>query len=116
MIAHYLVFIGMTVDSIFIWIGYFTTRWIIKTQLANDMTILYKAPGAVQVNDSNTEGSFTRAVSSSAIILSVWLVTRYGYHASMHFTILCTFRFAFDITRLFNKLKPGIKEMLYIFC
>ena len=44
-IAHYLVFIGIAVDSIFIWIGYFIARWVIKTQLANDMTILFKAPG-----------------------------------------------------------------------
>ena len=56
MIAHYLVFIGITVDSIFIWIGYFIARWVIKTQLSDDITILFKAPGHSRLTEAIGSG------------------------------------------------------------
>ena len=63
MIAHYLIFVAITLECIFIWIGYFTARWVINVQLANDMTILYKSPVAVEVNDdTHTEDSFKSLV------------------------------------------------------
>ena len=50
--AHYLLFLAFTVESIFIWIGYIFAKWLVtRAQLANDMLVMYKDPTAAPVND-----------------------------------------------------------------
>ena len=116
--AHYLLFIGWTGESIFLWITYIFVKWALtRPQLSNDMSELYRDP---KVNDNQYEvyvgvSKNLRAITSTAIVLTSWLITRYGYHLSIYLLIITVFKFVFVIFTLFNLLKPGIKVYRTLF-
>ena len=111
--AHYLLFMGATMESIFLWIAYMLARWMVtRPRLANDMSILYKAPTAAPANDNywNVYAGVSRnlkTISSPAIVLTLWFMTRYGYHLSIYFLIERINDLVFVTSSLFNLLKPG---------
>ena len=111
MMAHYLLFIGGTRETIFVWIVVIYAKWVVTPpQLANDMSALYRAP---RVNDNQNEvyalSGNLRAIISTAYVFTTWFITRYGYHLSIYLLIERTINFAFGTFNLFNLLKPGIK-------
>ena len=102
--AHYLLVIGVTGESICLWIVYIIAKWVVtRPPLTNDMSVLYRAPRATPVGVSRN----LRAITYTAIVLSYWLMTRYGYHFSMYLLTERIINLVFVTSSLCNLLKPG---------
>ena len=111
MIAHYLVLVIGTIESIFLWIGCLLARWMIThASLANDMLILYRASKAEPNNNDKHESRTLKSIRTLAEVLSMWLIIRFGYHFSTYFLVQKTIGFVAAIFYLFNLLKPGKKD------
>ena len=108
--AHYLLFIAVTGESICLWIVYIIAKWVVtRPPLTNDMSVLYRAPRATPVNDQFNVGVSRnlRAITYTAIVLSYWLMTRYEYHFSMYLLTERILNLVFVTSSLCNLLKPG---------
>ena len=121
-LANYLVFVAMAVETIVIWIGYIIARWIIsRPQITTDMSTLYKNPTADPIatpiyNACHTSRASTvKSITYLAKFLGFWFITRYGYHYSIFFFIQTTLRFAWLILILSNLIKPGKTNVLCIY-
>ena len=113
-IAHYLIFVIMAQESIHMWIGYIIARWmIIRPQLSTDMLILYKTPIAAPFEPSpfnifqRAEASTVESITYHAIVSTLWILTRYGFHFSGFFLIQTTIRCASLSLRLLHIMKTG---------
>ena len=115
MMAHYLMFVLRNVESIFLWIGYVIARWMVTPpQLANVMLLLYSAPTTAPGASRIVRPAILRMTANA---LTLWLITRYGYHFSIFFLIERTIHFVCVIFLLFNLIRPGrYKEILCVHC
>ena len=109
--AHYLLVIGVTGESICLWIVYIIAKWVVtRPPLANDMSVLYRAPRATPVNDQINDVGVSRslmAITYTAFVLMNWIITRYGYHFSMYLLTERIINLVFVTSSLCNLLKPG---------
>ena len=104
--AHYLLLVEWTVGPVINWLLYIIVRWaVINPQLlANDMSTLYRAP---KRHHSVGASRALRSITILSITLTIWLITRYGYHVTIYLLILSTMKFASCILSLFNLFQPG---------
>ena len=137
MVAHYLVFTHLTTQSIFPWIEYILARWMVyHTSFYHDMLIFHISSKAAPVTHDLMKaprcGEWSlfkhspsipgcpsllvyagasktfRSLCSLGLVLSSWLVTRYGYDFSIHILTTTFINCVFVILSLFNLLMPGM--------
>ena len=65
--------------------------------------------------DTAPASRIVRSISSLGVVLSNWLITRYGYHFTTIILVATAMNLVFVILSLFNLLKPGIKVTYIIY-
>ena len=107
--AQNLLLVAMTVEAAYLWLLYITARWavICPQLLANDMSTLYRAP---KMHHSAGASRAFRSIVVLSMTLTLWLITRYGYHIAIFLLTWSTIHVVSLILTLFNLFQPGIKN------
>ena len=101
-------FVAMILEAAFLWLLYITARWaVINPQLQeNDMSTLYRAPK--MLHSAGASRAF-RSITILSITITLWFITRYGYHFAIFLLTWSTIGLVSFIFGLFDLFLPGIE-------
>ena len=99
----------MILEAAFLLLLNITARLaVIYPQLqVKDMSALYRAP---KMHQSAGASKTFRSIAVLSWTLTLWLITRYGYHIVIFLLTWSIINFVAFVLRLFNLFQPGKKN------
>ena len=97
--AHYLLFISMVVD----------TTWLCSAYMFDRLSLIHRE----ETINCGWSARCLKIMTSLILVLNPWMKTRYGYHFCMYYLINKLIHFILLLLPLLNQLMPGTNEITF---